>query len=347
MIRPTHRGRNGSGFFSSAAKSPPRRAADGGARAGRAARRARPSGSRGRPGERAAVGVVVGLGMDHHAGALDQRRVQAVEEGAGAGDRHGDLGGRVAHRHEHGADTRPAADLCHLSLDPHRPEPTYPLRDGQGEPPSRRAALGSPHGPGDLTDGARAGAADRSGHLPVGRSARGGVGRGADDPGQPPTGRRHRVHDDARLGRRHLGAGHLRPHPVRQPQPAARRGRQRGDPRQARLLRQPRLALAGRPRDPDGRARRAARPARAPASAARGRGSFRRRAEEAAAVPAPLRRAGHRPGIRRRARRRGERPPPLARRHLRDGVRRDAGHARRHRGDRRARPARPRPERST
>ena len=33
-------------------------------------------------GERAAVGVVVGLGVDHDAGALDQRRVEAVEEGA-------------------------------------------------------------------------------------------------------------------------------------------------------------------------------------------------------------------------------------------------------------------------
>ena len=76
------------------------------------------------------------------------------------------------------------------------------------------------------------------------------------------------------------------PHPVRQPQPAAGRGRQRRGAGQAVLLRQPRHALARRPRDPDGRARRAAGPARAPPAAARRRGAVRARAEAAAAVPA-------------------------------------------------------------
>ena len=50
------------------------------------------------------------------------------------------------------------------------------------------------------------------------------------------------------------------------------------DARQAVLLRQPRHPLAPGPRDPDGRARRAARPARAPAPAARRRGPVRGRA---------------------------------------------------------------------
>ena len=63
-------------------------------------------------------------------------------------------------------------------------------------------------------------------------------------------------------------------------------------------------------------------------------------------LPAP-RRAGHRARLRRRARRRRERPAPLARGRLRDGVRRHAGHPRRRRGDRGARPPRPRPSAST
>ena len=98
------------------------------------------------------------------------------------------------------------------------------------------------HGPGDLARGARAGAADRPGDLGLGRPARPGVGRGTDGADQPAARARHRVHDDARLGRRHLDPRDLRSHPLRQPQPAAGRGRQRGDPRQARLLRQPRHA---------------------------------------------------------------------------------------------------------
>ena len=88
--------------------------------------------------EGAAVGVVVGLGMDHHAGALDQRRVEAVEEGAGAGHRDGDVAGRVAHGHEHRAEPRTPADLRHLPLDPHRTEPSDPARDGQGDLPHGR-----------------------------------------------------------------------------------------------------------------------------------------------------------------------------------------------------------------
>ena len=202
----------------------------------------------------------------------------------------------------------------HAQIDAHAAESTDDAPDPRvGEGTWGRAALASAHGPGHLPDGARAGAADRPGDLAVGGPARGGVGRGADDPGQPTSRRRHRLHDPARLGCGHLGPGHLCPHPVRQPEPSAGRGGQRRHPRQARLLRQPRVALAGRPRDPHGRARRAPGPPRATATAARRRGSVRPRAQAATAVPAALRRAGHRPRLRGRARRRGERAPPVAR----------------------------------
>ena len=49
------------------------------------------------------------------------------KSGAGAGDRHRDVGDRVAQRQEDGVDARPAADLGDLALDPHRPEPVDPL----------------------------------------------------------------------------------------------------------------------------------------------------------------------------------------------------------------------------
>ena len=133
--------------------------------------------------------------------------------------------------------------------------------------------------------------------------------------------------------------------PLRQPQPSAGRGRQRRDARQAVVLRQPRHPLPPRPRDPDGRPRRAAGPARAPPPAAGRRGPLRRRAQATPAVPAGSRRAGHRAQLRRRARRPRERPSPLAGGRLRGGVRRDAGPAVRRRGDRGARAARSRPER--
>ena len=136
-------------------------------------------------------------------------------------------------------------------------------------------------------------------------------------------------------------------HALRRPQPAAGRGRERRRARQAVVLRQPRHAVALRPRDPDGRPRRAAGPARAAPPAAGRRGPLRRRAEAAAAVPARLRRPGHRARLRRRARRPRERPAPLAGGRLRGRVRRDAGPARGHRGDRGARAARPRPAAST
>ena len=121
---------------------------------------------------------------------------------------------------------------------------------------------------------------------------------------------------------------------------AAGRGRQRGGARQAVLLRQPRLVLARGPRDPDGRPRRAAGPARAAPPAARGRGAVRPRAEAVAAVPAPPGRAGHRAGVGRRARRARQRPPALAERRVRGRPRHHAGPARRRRGDGGAGPAR-------
>ena len=60
---------------------------------------------------------------------------------------------------------------------------------------------------------------------------------------------------------------------------------------QAVVLRQPRHAVALRPRDPDGRARRAAGPHRAAPPAARRRGPVRGRAQAPAAVPARARSA--------------------------------------------------------
>ena len=142
------------------------------------------------------------------------------------------------------------------------------------------------------------------------------LGRGADGPDQPPTGRRHRVHDAARLRRRHLGAGHLRPHAVRQPQPAARRGRQRGRPRQARLLRQPRLAVAGRAARSGWSGSASCSPgSSAGGSCSRPRGCSTPRCKQP--LPFLPGRVGlvTAPRLGRRARRRGERPPPLARRH--------------------------------
>ena len=89
-----------------------------------------------------------------------------------------------------------------------------------------------------------------------------------------------------RLGGRHLDPGHLPARPLRLAQPAPGRGRQRGPARQALVLRQPRHPVARRPRDPPRRPRRAARPARAPPPAARGRGPVRPRAQAQPALPA-------------------------------------------------------------
>ena len=56
----------------------------------------------------AAVGVVGRLGVDHDARALDERRIQPVEQGPRAGDRHGDVGHGVAQRQEDRVDARVA-----------------------------------------------------------------------------------------------------------------------------------------------------------------------------------------------------------------------------------------------
>ena len=88
-------------------------------------------------GDGAAVGVVGRLRVDDDAGALDHRRVEPVEEGAGAGDRDRDVGDRVAQRHEDGVHARPPADLGDLALDPHRAEPVDPAGDRVGDLPHR------------------------------------------------------------------------------------------------------------------------------------------------------------------------------------------------------------------
>ena len=54
--------------------------------------------------ERAAVGVEARPGVHHDAGPLDQRRVERVEERAGAGQGHRDVGDGVAQGHEDGVD---------------------------------------------------------------------------------------------------------------------------------------------------------------------------------------------------------------------------------------------------
>ena len=92
-------------------------------------------------GQGAAVGVVRGLRVQDHAGALDQRRVERVEQGALAGDRDRDVGHRVAERQEDGADARAPADLRHLALDPHRAEPVDPAGDRVGDLPDGRGSL--------------------------------------------------------------------------------------------------------------------------------------------------------------------------------------------------------------
>ena len=93
-------------------------------------------------GEGAAVGVVGRLGMDHDPRALDHGRVEAVEEAARAGDRDGDVGDRVAQRHEDRAHARPAGDLRDLPLDPHRAEPVDPPVDRRGDLAHRRRRCG-------------------------------------------------------------------------------------------------------------------------------------------------------------------------------------------------------------
>ena len=141
-----------------------------------------------------------------------------------------------------------------------------------------------------------------------------GLGRGPDRPDQPPARARHRLHDAARRRRRHLGAGDL----------SRARSFDSLDPplvegasvvvhaKPSYYANRGTLSLA-RPRDPDGRPRRAAGPARAAPPAARRRGAVRARAEAAAAVPAPAASGwSPRPAVRRRARRARERPPPLA-----------------------------------
>ena len=91
--------------------------------------------------ERAAVGVVGRLGQHHHAGALDQRRRQAVDDAARDGERHRDVGDGVAQRHEDGLEPGPAADLRDLALDPDGAEPVDVLRDQVGDLTHRRGGL--------------------------------------------------------------------------------------------------------------------------------------------------------------------------------------------------------------
>ncbi len=112
------------------------------------------------------------------------------------------------------------------------------------------------------------------------------LGRGPGHPDQPARRDEHRLPHAARQARRHLGPGHLQPRGDRLAAHAAGRGRPDRLPRQAVVLRQPRHALARRPRDPAGRRGRAARPARATAPAAGRRGPVRRGAQAPAAVPA-------------------------------------------------------------
>ena len=208
------------------------------------------------------------------------------------------------------------------------------------------APLGSPPWPCETSPESPAPVrADRQRDRRLGRPARRGVGRGPGRPGQPPAGRRHRLPDPARLGGRHLGPGHLPAHPLR-----LRSTR--------RWSRAPAWSCT-----PSRRTTPTAAPSRSSAREIRmvGLGELLARLERrrqllaaeglfAAELKRPLPflpgtgRAGHRPELRRRARRRRERPPPLAGGRLRGGVRRDAGPARGRRGDRGARPPRPRPD---
>ena len=170
------------------------------------------------------------------------------------------------------------------------------------------------------------GAGRRQRRLAVDRQARRRVGRGTDRAGQPAPRHADRLHDAPRHGRRHLGHADVLPVARRLDEPAPRRGGQRRRARPAQLLRQPRVVLPGRPRDPHGRSRRAARPARAAPPAARRGGPVRPRAQARPAVPPRPGRPGDRAQQRRRARRPRERAPPLASRAVRGGLRRHAGH---------------------
>ena len=91
--------------------------------------------------QRAAVGVVGRLGVDHDARALDDRRVERVEELPRAGHRHRHVGDGVAQGEEDGVHALAAAELGDLALDPDRAEPVDPAGDGVGDLADRGGVL--------------------------------------------------------------------------------------------------------------------------------------------------------------------------------------------------------------
>ena len=128
-------------------------------------------------------------------------------------------------------------------------------------------------------------------------------------------GARHRLHDAARHRGRHLRPGHLRTGALRQPGPAAGRGRQRRPARQALLLRQPRHPVAGWPARSGWSGWASCWPGSSDAvSCWPPRASSPPSSSAALPFLPRLRRAGHRPGVRGRARRARQRPAALARR---------------------------------
>ena len=145
---------------------------------------------------------------------------------------------------------------------------------------------------------AGAGPGDRQHDRRLDRPARLGLGRGPGRPDQPPPGRRHRLPHPARPVADISVPVTCTAHAARRRcNPPLRRGRaawwctpsRTSTPTGARCR-------SARRRDPPGRPRRAAGPARAAQEAARRRGAVRPEPQAAAAVPARPGRPDHRPG---------------------------------------------------
>ena len=143
VTRPTVRGRNGSGRFSSGANRPSA-ASSRRSRSSRASSSPSPTSRISRTCSEMlpAVGVEGRLRVAHDLGALDQGRGQAVEHAARAGDRDRDVGQLVAQGQEDGVGAPAAADLRHLALDPDGTEPVDPGGDRLRDLAHRRRMLG-------------------------------------------------------------------------------------------------------------------------------------------------------------------------------------------------------------
>ena len=86
--------------------------------------------------------VVVGPGADDHAGALGELQPGTVGDVAVAGDRHRQVGRRVAQGQEDRGRAAAPRQLGDLALDPHLAEPADPVGDLAGDRADRPRRLG-------------------------------------------------------------------------------------------------------------------------------------------------------------------------------------------------------------